>query len=57
MVVLMASVRQTARIVNQSSFKVARSSARTRSWNFIQRKTYASGGDHGHQKAGGDLPW
>lgn len=56
MVVPTASVRQTARAVNQS-LKGARSSARTRSWNYVQRKTYASGGDHGHQKAGGDLPW
>lgn len=56
MVLPRTSVRQTTRLVNHS-FKVARSNARSRSWQQVQRRTYASGGDHGEFKAGSDLPW
>ncbi|MCJ1423639.1 hypothetical protein MMC29_001523 [Sticta canariensis] len=56
MVLSRASVRQTTRLVNQS-FKVTRSNVRTRSWQQVHRRAYASGGDHGQFKAGSDLPW
>ncbi|MCJ1462569.1 hypothetical protein MMC07_001171 [Pseudocyphellaria aurata] len=51
-----ASIRPTTRLLNQS-FKATRSKARTRSWQMVQRRTYADHGGHEEFKAGSDLPW
>jgi len=62
MVIPRASARWTSRLVNQST-RTARATNRTRSWQRTQRRTYASGGDHGGHGSSqsgilsGDLPW
>ncbi|MCJ1281501.1 hypothetical protein MMC26_000821 [Xylographa opegraphella] len=46
-----------AALIRHRTTHVARSSKFRQSWQQVQRRTYASGGDHGSEKAKSDLPW
>ncbi|MCJ1319598.1 hypothetical protein MMC15_004934 [Xylographa vitiligo] len=46
-----------AALIRHRTTHVARSSTFRQSWQQVQRRAYASGSDHGPEKAKSDLPW
>ncbi|MCJ1437914.1 hypothetical protein MMC27_007301 [Xylographa pallens] len=46
-----------AALIRHRTTHVARSSTIRPSWQLMQRRAYASGSDHGSEKAKSDLPW
>ncbi|MCJ1388151.1 hypothetical protein MMC18_000996 [Xylographa bjoerkii] len=46
-----------AALIRHRTTPVARNSTFRQSWQQLQRRAYASGGDHGSEKAKSDLPW
>ncbi|MCJ1377064.1 hypothetical protein MMC17_000154 [Xylographa soralifera] len=46
-----------AALIRHRTTLVARNSIVRQSWQQVQRRAYASGGDHGSEKAKSDLPW
>ncbi|MCJ1401201.1 hypothetical protein MMC11_004413 [Xylographa trunciseda] len=46
-----------AALIRHRITPVVRNSTSRQSWQKVQRRAYASGGDHGSEKAKSDLPW
>ncbi|MCJ1453949.1 hypothetical protein MMC28_004298 [Mycoblastus sanguinarius] len=55
MVISRVSARWASRL--SQSARAARGCARTRSWQPIQRRSYASEGDHSTHQSSSDIPW